>query len=81
VSGGPWRLTLVPQCPKVWYSEVMNERREPLNTSVRIPGELSDRLKREATRQDRTPHWLILRYIRRGLEQDERRTTEEGEDQ
>jgi hypothetical protein len=55
----------------------MNERREPLNTSVRIPGELSDRLKREAARQERSAHWLILRYIARGLEQDERRHAEE----
>jgi predicted DNA-binding protein len=53
-----------------------NETREParpVNTSVRMPGEVHDRLKREAERQDRTPHWLILRYIERGLEQDERR--------
>jgi predicted DNA-binding protein len=54
----------------------MDER--TINTSLRLPAELHDRLRRQAARQDRSAHWLILRYIQRGLEQDEREQGGEG---
>lgn len=55
----------------------MNER--TINTSVRLPARLHDRLRQQAAREDRSSHYLILRYIERGLREDERRAAEEGE--
>lgn len=57
----------------------MNET--TINTSVRLPAGLHDRLRRQANRQDRSSHYLILRYIERGLREDERRAAEEGDEQ
>lgn len=57
----------------------MNEN-VTISTSIRLPGDLHDRLRRQSTRQDRSVHYLMLRYIRLGLTEDERRAAE-GEEQ
>jgi predicted HicB family RNase H-like nuclease len=49
-----------------------------VNTSVRIDRELHNRLAAEAERQDRSIAYLINKYIRVGLAQDEPRAAEEG---
>lgn len=51
---------------------------ETINTSLRLPVRLHDRLRRQVTIQDRSAHWLMLRYIERGLERDERDQGQEG---
>jgi predicted DNA-binding protein len=43
---------------------------QTVNTSIRLPARLHERLRREAERQDRTVHNLMLHYIRRGLDED-----------
>jgi len=43
---------------------------ETVNTSIRLPARLHERLRQEAERQDRTVHNLMLHYIRRGLGED-----------
>jgi HicB family len=43
---------------------------ESVNTSVRIPAELHERLQREAERQDRSVNYMIVQFIRRGLSPD-----------
>lgn len=43
---------------------------QSVNTSVRIPAELHERLQREALRQDRSVNYLVVQLIRRGLSQD-----------
>jgi hypothetical protein len=57
----------VPHTNAAWYSVVMAES---VNTSVRIPAELHERLQREAQRQDRSVNYLVVQFIRRGLSQD-----------
>jgi predicted transcriptional regulator len=49
-----------------------------VNTSVRLPRELHDRIKAIGEKRDRTPHYLILRYIQAGVEADEARLAEGG---
>ncbi len=43
---------------------------QTVNTSIRLPARLHERLRREAERQDRTVHNLMLHYLRRGLDED-----------
>lgn len=50
---------------------------ETVNTSVRLPRDLHERLRLEASRQDRSAHSLIVHYVRRGLAEDERRARED----
>lgn len=44
---------------------------ESVNTSVRIPAELHARLQREAERQDRSVNYLVVNYVRHGLNRDQ----------
>ena len=57
----------VPHMTALWYNVVVAES---VNTSVRIPAELHERLQREARRQDRSVNYLVVQFIRRGLNQD-----------
>ena len=60
----------------------MSERGEArtVNTSVRIPADLHERVKRQAERQDRSVSSLLVHYARRGVVEDERaQAREEGE--
>jgi hypothetical protein len=52
---------------------------DDVNTSLRIPRELYQRLKQAAERNHRSLHNLLLHYARAGVEQDERRQEQEQE--
>lgn len=49
-----------------------------MNTSVRFPPELHERLVREAQKQDRSVSSLVVHYCRKGVSQDEAREEAEG---
>jgi len=43
---------------------------DTVNSSIRLPRVLHERLRQEAARQGGTVHNLMLHYIRRGLDED-----------
>lgn len=48
---------------KWWYVDVMK-------TTIRLPDDVDERLKRAAARERRSVHAQMLVYIERGLDQD-----------
>ena len=53
---------------------------DSVNTSLRIPRELHERLKRAADRNHRSLHNLLLHYVTAGVEQDERQHRQQEQD-
>jgi predicted DNA-binding protein len=58
-------------CGTVWYMA------DSVNTSLRVPRELHERLKRAADRNHRSVSNLIVHYVTVGVEQDERQHREQ----